>query len=102
MEGMKGEILSDRQKYDFKRALEEIMDLKGRGTELISVYVPPGKQIFDVAAYLREEFSQSSNIKSASTRKNVQGAIQSILARLKYFKRPPVNGIIFFVGEISA
>jgi len=64
--------------------------------------VPPTKQIPDVAAYLREEFSQSSNIKSASTRKNVQGAIQSILARLKYFKAPPANGVIFFVGEVSA
>jgi peptide chain release factor subunit 1 len=32
----------------------------------------------------------------------VQGAIQSILARLKYFKQPPANGVIFFVGEISA
>lgn len=101
MEGVTGEILSDRQKYDFKRSLEEIQNLKGRGTELISVYVPPGKQISDVAAYLREEFSQSSNIKSQGTRKNVQGAIQSILARLKYFKAPPANGVIFFVGEIS-
>jgi peptide chain release factor subunit 1 len=78
------------------------MSLKGRGTELISVYVPPNKQISDVAAYLREEFSQSSNIKSQGTRKNVQGAIQSISARLKYFKMPPANGVIFFVGEISA
>ncbi len=102
MDGITGETLSDRQKYDFKRSLEEIRNLKGRGTELISVYVPPTKQISDVAAYLREEFSQSSNIKSASTRKNVQGAISSILARLKYFKTPPANGVIFFVGEISA
>lgn len=101
MEGITGETLSDRQKYDFKRSLEEIRNLKGRGTELISVYVPPTKQISDVAAYLREEFSQSSNIKSASTRKNVQGAISSILARLKYFKNAPANGVIFFVGEIS-
>jgi peptide chain release factor subunit 1 len=101
MDGIVGETLSDRQKYDFKRALEEIQDLKGRGTELISVYVPPTKQIFDVAAYLREEFSQSSNIKSQGTRKNVQGAISSILARLKYFKAAPANGVIFFVGEIS-
>ena len=98
---IQGEQLSDRQKYDFKRALEEIRTLKGRGTELISVYVPPNKQISDVAAYLREEFSQSSNIKSQGTRKNVQGAIQSILARLKYFKAPPANGVIFFVGEIA-
>ncbi|MCX6650333.1 MAG: peptide chain release factor aRF-1 [Methanomassiliicoccales archaeon] len=101
MDEIKGETLSDRQKYDFKRSLEEIQALKGRGTELISVYVPPNKQISDVAAYLREEFSQSSNIKSQGTRKNVQGAIQSILARLKYFKAPPANGVIFFVGEIS-
>ena len=99
---IQGEQLSDRQKYDFKRALEEIRTLKGRGTELISVYVPPDKQISDVAAYLREEFSQSSNIKSQGTRKNVQGAIQSILARLKYFKAPPANGVIFFVGEVAA
>jgi peptide chain release factor subunit 1 len=102
MEGITGETLSDRQKYDFRRSLEEIKNLKGRGTELISVYVPPTKQISDVAAYLREEFSQSSNIKSAGTRKNVQGAISSILARLKYFKNPPANGVIFFVGEISS
>ena len=99
---IQGEQLSDRQKYDFKRALEEIRTLKGRGTELISVYVPANKQIYDVAAYLREEFSQSSNIKSQGTRKNVQGAIQSILARLKYFKTPPANGVIFFVGEVAS
>lgn len=102
MDEITGETLSDRQKYDFKRSLEEIKELKGRGTELISVYVPPNKQISDVAAYLREEFSQSSNIKSQGTRKNVQGAIQSILARLKYFKAPPANGVIFFVGEVSS
>ncbi len=101
MDEVAGETLSDRQKYDFKRALEETKALKGRGTELISVYVPPNKQISDVAAYLREELSQSSNIKSQGTRKNVQGAIQSILARLKYFKAPPANGVIFFVGEVS-
>jgi len=100
-EKVQGESLTDRQKYDFKRDLEEIRNLKGRGTELISVYVPPTKQISDVAAYLRDEFSQASNIKSQSTRKNVQGAIQSILARLKYFKAPPANGVVFFVGEFS-
>lgn len=96
-----GETLSDRQRYDFKRALEEVSNLKGRGTELISLYVPPDKQIYDVAAYLRGEYSQSSNIKSQSTKKAVQGAIQSILARLKYFKVPPANGLVFFVGEVA-
>ncbi|MGD1060094.1 MAG: peptide chain release factor aRF-1 [Methanomassiliicoccales archaeon] len=96
-----GETLTDRQKYDFKRSLEEVRNLKGRGTELISLYVPPEKQIYDAAAYLRGEYSQSSNIKSQGTRKAVQGAIQSILARLKYFKEPPANGVVFFVGEVA-
>ena len=97
-----GEKLSERQRYDFKRSLEEVSNLKGRGTELISLYVPPEKQISDVAAYLRGEYSQSSNIKSQGTRKAVQGAIQSILARLKYFKTPPLNGVVFFVGEVAS
>jgi peptide chain release factor subunit 1 len=93
--------LTDLQKYEFRRSLEEVRKLAGRGTELISLYVPPTRQISDVANYLRSEYSQSSNIKSASTRKNVQSAISSILSRLKNFKAPPENGLVFFVGHRS-
>jgi peptide chain release factor subunit 1 len=93
------ERIMEKRRYDFKRALEEIRNIHGRGTELVSVYVPPDKQISDVANYLRNEYSQSQNIKSKRTNKAVTGAIESILARLKYFKAPPENGVIFFVGE---
>ncbi len=93
--------LTDLQKYEFRRSLEEVDKLSGRGTELISLYIPPTRQISDVASYLRNEYSQSSNIKSASTRKNVQAAISSILSRLKNFKQPPENGLVFFVGHRS-
>jgi len=93
--------LTDLQKYEFRRSLEEVRKLSGRGTELISLYVPPSRQISDVSNYLRSEYSQSSNIKSASTRKNVQAAISSILSRLKNFKAPPENGLVFFVGHRS-
>jgi len=93
--------LTDLQKYEFRRSLEEVRKLSGRGTELISLYVPPSRQISDVSNYLRSEYSQSSNIKSASTRKNVQAAISSILSRLKNFKSPPENGLVFFVGHRS-
>ncbi|OGS55593.1 MAG: peptide chain release factor 1 [Euryarchaeota archaeon RBG_19FT_COMBO_56_21] len=93
--------LTDLQKYEFRRSLEEVRKLSGRGTELISLYIPPSRQISDVANYLRSEYSQSSNIKSSSTRKNVQGAISSILSRLKNFKQPPENGLVFFVGHRS-
>ncbi len=93
--------LTELQKYEFRRSLEEVRKLQGRGTELISLYIPPARQISDVVAYLRGEYSQSSNIKSTSTRKNVQAAISSILARLKNFRQPPENGLVFFVGHRS-
>ncbi len=88
-------------KYEFKRALQDLRKYSGRATELISLYVPPGKQISDVVAYLRDEYSQSSNIKSKSTMKNVTSAIESIMSRLRAFRKPPENGVVFFVGHVA-
>lgn len=93
--------LTQRQKYDLKRKIEELKAAKGRHTELISLYIPPDKQIFDVNSYLKNEYSQSQNIKSKSTMKNVLSAIESIMSRLKQFKKPPENGMVFFVGHKS-
>jgi len=90
-----------RARLEFKQKLEELRKYQGRGTELISLYIPPTRQISDVMAYLRNELSQSSNIKSKSTRKNVMGAIESIMSRLRYFKKPPKNGLVFFVGHVA-
>jgi peptide chain release factor subunit 1 len=86
-------------RYAFKRKLDEIAACRGRATELISLYVPPGKQISDVMGYLRNEYAQSSNIKSRTTRKNVMWAIESMMGRVRAFKEPPANGLAFFVGS---
>lgn len=91
---------SDRARYDFKKSMQEIMNYKGRGTELISVYIPETKLISDVMAYLREEQSQASNIKSKNTMKNVTSAIDSIMARIKTYKTPPAKGMVIFCGEV--
>ena len=73
---------------------------EGRGTELISLYVPPGRKIHEVMANLREEYGTASNIKSRTTRKNVQDAIDRVTQRLKLFKEPPKNGLVIFCGAI--
>ncbi|MDD4669340.1 MAG: peptide chain release factor aRF-1 [Methanomethylophilus sp.] len=91
---------TDRARYDFKKAMQEIKNYRGKGTELISVYVPYGKLISDAMAYLRDEESQASNIKSKTTMKNVTGAIESIMARLKTFDKVPQNGIVIFCGQV--
>jgi len=93
--------ISRRQKYDLKRKIEELGECRGKHTELISLYVPSTKQISDVASYLKNELSESQNIKSKTTKKNVLSAIESILSRLRNFKTLPENGVVFFVGHKS-
>ncbi len=92
---------SQLEKYEYKRKLEELRSAKGRATELVSLYIPPSKQISDVTAYLRNEYAQSSNIKSKSTRKNVMWAIGSLRGKLKYFRKLPEKGVVLFVGHKS-
>ncbi len=86
-------------RYSFQRKLQEIGAVRGRATELISLYVPPAKQISDVMGYLRNEYAQSSNIKSRTTRKNVMWAIESLMGRVRGFKEAPAHGVAFFVGS---
>ncbi|HTZ61269.1 MAG TPA: peptide chain release factor aRF-1 [Thermoplasmata archaeon] len=86
-------------RYSFQRKLDEIGAVRGRATELVSLYVPPGRQIPDVIGYLRNEYAQSSNIKSRTTRKNVMWAIESLIGRVRQYRTPPPNGVAFFVGS---
>lgn len=91
---------SSVRRFQLKRAVETLASKEGRGTELISLYVPPDKQISDVMNYLRQEQSTASNIKSTTTRKHVLDAIVKVMQRLKLFKEPPKNGLIIFCGAI--
>jgi len=72
------------KRYKVKQRLNELKNLKGRGTELISLFIKPNKQISDTINMLREEWSTSSNIKSDITRKHVQNAITKIIQRCSH------------------
>ena len=87
-------------KYKLKRLLDNLSSKEGRGTELISLYVPPDRRIHEVIGNLREESGTASNIKSRTTRKNVQEAIEKVMQRLKLFKFPPSTGLVVFCGAI--
>lgn len=73
---------------------------EGRGTELVSLYVPPGQQISEVLNTLRQEYGTAANIKSDTTRSNVQDAITKTQQRLKLFKKIPEKGLVIFSGAI--
>ena len=93
--------MTSKVMYEFKRKLEELEKYKGRGTELITLYIPPGKNIADVANQLRSELSQAENIKSKQTRTHVIAGLEAILQRLKMFKKPPEHGMVIVSGVVE-
>ncbi|MEF8907608.1 MAG: peptide chain release factor 1, partial [Haloarculaceae archaeon] len=92
---------SDKQKYEYRKVIEELDDYRGSGTQLVTIYVPPDKRISDVVAHVTQEHSEASNIKSKDTRTNVQDALKSIKDRLKYYDTPPDNGMVLFSGAVD-
>lgn len=86
----------------FKKKLKKLEKYHGRGTELISVYIPYGTNRGAVMNQLTGELGQSSNIKSPSTRKNVGGALRKITGFLKQINfELPSNGLVVFCGNVS-
>jgi len=88
------------ERFRLKRAMDRLAAKEGRGTELVSLYVPPGRQISEVVAMLKQEQGTAANIKSDTTRKNVQDAIVKVMQRLKLFKKVPEKGLVIFSGAI--
>ena len=91
----------DERFHKFKKLIEELEKYKGRHTELISVYIPAGYNIYAIADMLAGERAMAENIKSKTTRQNVIDAIDTILRELKFYKKTPENGLAIFCGNIG-
>lgn len=91
---------NDLQRFKVKRILETLKSKKGFHTELISLYIPHDRKLSDVTNYLKNEVSESQNIKSKLTRKNVLDGISTLLGMLKNYNDVPDNGIVMFAGAI--
>ncbi len=90
----------DLQLYQTKKVLEKLRKKRGFHTELVSVYIPHDRKISDVTNHLKNEVSESQNIKSKLTRKNVLDSIASLLGQLKNINDVPENGLVMFSGAI--
>jgi peptide chain release factor subunit 1 len=86
--------------YKIKKTLDELSRISGRGTELISVYIPKGKQLHMVINNLREEQGTADNIKSDLTRTHVVDALSKVQQRLKLYKNTPERGLVIFCGAL--
>ena len=91
---------SSLELFRLRKTLNNLAKKEGSHTELITVYVPPGKQISDALNLLRNEYGTASNIKSNVTRKNVLDAITKAQQKLKLYRDPGEKGIVIFTGAL--
>jgi peptide chain release factor subunit 1 len=88
------------RRYKLTRMINELSSISGHGTELVTVYIPPRRPIFEVISQLRNEAGTASNIKSDLTRSHVQDALSTTMEYLKKYKTTPENGLVVFCGAI--
>ncbi len=84
-----------------KLLLTELAGIRGRHTELVTVYIPAGFNLAKVVEQLRAEQATAQNIKSKSVRKNVLSALEKILSHLRLYKATPEHGLAIFCGNVS-
>ena len=90
-----------KTKHKLKKLVRELDSIRGRHTELVSVYLPQGYDINKAISHLSEEQGTASNIKDSRTRKNVQDSLEKAVRTLRLYKRIPENGIAIFAGNAS-
>ena len=86
--------------YKIRKTIEELSKIAGRGTELITVYIPKGKQLHEVITILKEEQGTADNIKSDVTRTHVVDSLSKVVQRLKLYKKTPERGLAIFCGAL--
>ena len=86
--------------YKIRKTLEELSKKTGRGTELITVYIPKGKQLHEIIGSLQQEQGTADNIKSDLTRSHVVDSLGKVVSKLKMYKKTPEKGLVIFCGAL--
>ena len=97
---MSDDLAQQQRRLRLKKTLSELSEMRGMGTELVSVVIPPDRMISDVRQHLGQEAGQAANIKSKSTKKHVTDAIESAISTINRYKTPGERGLAIFVGHV--
>lgn len=89
------------EQYDFEAVIDEIGAHEGRGTELVTITIPPNRAISDVREQVTSELAQARNIKSDRTRENVERALEHIRQLLAGETETPENGLVVYAGVVD-
>ncbi len=94
-------VLNISQKQKLRKFITDLSKIRGRHTELVSVYIPAGFDINKVVQQLSQEQSTAANIKDKNTRTHVIESIDKMIRHLRLYKKTPEHGLAVFSGNIS-
>ncbi|PIW41370.1 MAG: peptide chain release factor 1, partial [Candidatus Aenigmarchaeota archaeon CG15_BIG_FIL_POST_REV_8_21_14_020_37_27] len=94
-------VFNEESQVRLKKLFKVLEKIRGRHTELISLYIPAGYNVVEIQNMLRSEYALTQNVKSRQTRNNVLNALEKIMNHLKVIGRTPQNGLIVFCGNVS-
>jgi peptide chain release factor subunit 1 len=97
---MAEDLEEQQRRLKAKNALDELSNMRGMGTELVTVIIPPDRAIHDVRQQLANELGQAANIKSKSTKKHVTDAIESAMSSIHQMRATPSSGLAIFTGHV--
>jgi peptide subunit release factor 1 (eRF1) len=88
-------------KQKLKRIVRQLAKVRGRHTELVSVYIPAGYDITKIIQHLQQEQGTASNIKDKNTQTKVIDSLERMIRHLRLYKNTPENGLAIFSGNVS-
>jgi peptide chain release factor subunit 1 len=89
------------EEFEALNLIKYLEGIKGRHTELVTVYVPGGFNLDLIRSQLADEKSTATNIKDRNNRKNVIDALEKIMNELRLIRTTPENGLVVFCGNVS-
>ncbi len=93
--------MDTKTKQKLKRFISNLDRVRGRHTELVSVYIPAGYDMNKIISHLNQEQGTASNIKDKQTRDNVISSLEKAIRHLRVIGRTPTNGLAIFAGNVS-
>src|SRR3989338_8633703 len=93
--------MNTKQKITLRRFIRNLESIRGRHTELVSVYIPAGYDLNKIITHLEQEQGTATNIKDARTRKNVIDSLEKAIRHLRLYKKNPDHGLAIFAGNTS-
>ena len=93
--------ITSKQRRELLKFVKNLEGIRGRHTELVSVYVPAGYDLNKIIQHLAQEQGTASNIKDSTTRKHVTDSLERMIQHLRLYTKTPEHGLAAFAGNTS-